>query len=69
MFGVNPAFDMMPVDMAIEDMLEKKEYGEEMGLEPARARLYRLCESRGVAITTMKTLGAGKLLTRRILAF
>lgn len=69
MFSVNPAFDMLPVDMTIEDMLEKKEYEEEMGMEAARMRLYRLCESRGVAITTMKTLGAGKLLTREFSPF
>jgi hypothetical protein len=69
MFSVNPAFDMLPVDMTIEDMLEKKDYGEELNMETARARLYRLCESRGVAVTTMKTLGAGKLLAREFTPF
>lgn len=69
MFSVNPAFDMLPVDMAIEDMLEKEEYGEELGMETARAQLYRLCESRGVPISTMKTLGAGKLLSRDYVPF
>ncbi len=63
MFSVNPAFDMLPADMAIEDMIEKEEYGEELGMETARMQLYRLCAGRGVAISTMKTLGAGKLLS------
>jgi predicted aldo/keto reductase-like oxidoreductase len=31
-----------------------------------RASLYRLCEQRGVAITVMKTLGSGKLLSPTI---
>jgi predicted aldo/keto reductase-like oxidoreductase len=35
----------------------------EWKLEPDRAALYRLCEQRGVAITVMKTIGAGKLST------
>jgi len=33
------------------------------GIDPKRARLYELCASRDVSITTMKTLGAGKLLS------
>ena len=69
MFSVNPAFDMLPADMDIEDMIKKDEYGTEMGMETARAHLYRLCASRGVAITTMKTLGAGKLLSRDFTPF
>ena len=32
--------------------------------EPARAELYRACEEKGVAITVMKSLAAGTLLSR-----
>jgi predicted aldo/keto reductase-like oxidoreductase len=32
-------------------------------LDPDLASLYRLCEQRGTAITVMKTLGAGKLIS------
>lgn len=64
MFSINPAYDMCPTDFTIEDA-----FGDRMnkslmtGIEPARARLYELCEKKGVGITVMKTLGAGRLLS------
>jgi len=65
MFSVNPAFDMYPAD---EDVLNTLENGFDTGLlrgvEPKRAALYRLCEQKGVGITVMKTLGAGKLISK-----
>ena len=66
LFSINPAFDMIPPNTAIENMIGG--YGEPVtaganGMDPDRAELYRLCESRGVGITVMKTLGAGKLLS------
>lgn len=64
MFSINPAFDRMPAPSAIEELLERSFSREEnYAVNPERERLYRLCESRGVAITVMKTLGAGKLLS------
>jgi predicted aldo/keto reductase-like oxidoreductase len=64
MFSINPAFDMTP---AGEDVLESfdKDFSacRYAGMDPRRAELYRLCEQRGVGITVMKTLGAGKLLS------
>ncbi len=66
MFSVNLAYDMLPASTYIIDALmsEKKlDSGTFRGIDPVRAKLYELCESRGVAITTMKTLGAGKLLS------
>lgn len=64
MFSINPAYDMLPIDVYIHSILGKKIEGEMLkGADPKRAYLYQLCENRGVAITTMKTLGAGKLLS------
>lgn len=65
MFSVNPVFDMMPSGSHIVHMMENASFSFRRAedLEPARAELYRLCERRGVAITAMKTLGAGKLLS------
>ncbi len=64
MFSVNIAYDMLPPDVYIIDVLEEGLSGSVLsGIDPKRARLYELCESKGVAITTMKTLGAGKLIS------
>ena len=63
MFPVNPAYDMLPPDISIDSILgEGFDSKKLQGMDPRRAHLYELCESRGVAITTMKTLGAGKLI-------
>lgn len=62
MFSINPPFDMMPPDSELEKMIGAP--GELMtGMNPVRAELYRLCEQRGVGITVMKSLGAGKLIS------
>ena len=66
MFSINPAFDMMPGVEDILDMLqvEKEEDSLQVSMaDPARAEFYRLCESRGIGLTVMKSLGAGKLLS------
>jgi len=66
MFSVNLAYDMLPANVYIVDTLmseEKIDRSIFQGIEPRRARLYELCASRDVAITTMKTLGSGKLLS------
>lgn len=63
MFSINPAFDLMPGTSDIMAMLSDDPAGMIRSPDPARADLYRLCESRGVAISVMKTLGAGKLLS------
>lgn len=65
MFSVNPAFDMTPAQTYIfdsfDDNFAKNTYN---GIRPDRLELYQLCEQKGVAITTMKTFGAGKLLSK-----
>lgn len=64
MYSANPAYDMLPSDINIQTVLGEK-IGEDslVGIDPNRAHLYKLCESKNIAITTMKTLGAGKLIT------
>ena len=63
MFSVNPAFDMMPDTGDIMAMLDDGYADRVTRVDPKRADLYRLCQSRGVGITVMKPLGAGKLLS------
>lgn len=64
MFSINPAFDMTPgatdVLSVFDDNFHKQEYER---IDPDRAVLYKLCEQKGIAITVMKTLGGGKLLS------
>ena len=64
MFSINPAFDMLPSDQYVFDHNEKG-FGKDLfrGLDPERAKLYTICEQKGVGITVMKSLGAGKLLS------
>ncbi len=65
MFPVNLAFDLLPPNA--DDMFTALENGfksgDLTGFDEARQNLYRLCELKGVGITTMKTLGAGKLIS------
>ena len=64
MFSINPAFDMLPSDEYIIDHLEKGINAELFrGIDPKRAKLYKLCEQKQIGITVMKTLGAGKLIS------
>jgi len=63
LFSLNPAFDMIPAEINVLDYLDKDKMDYEKRLDPDRAALYRLCEQQGTAITVMKTLGAGKLIS------
>jgi predicted aldo/keto reductase-like oxidoreductase len=65
MFSINPAFDMAPAETYVLDYLGEKPMDFEKKINPVRAALYSLCEERGVAITVMKTFGAGKLLSAK----
>jgi len=69
MFSLNPAYDLIPKDKDMVDIFNeviegKKQNFSELTLEPLRAELYRDCEERGVAITVMKTLAMGTLLSK-----
>ena len=64
MFSINPAFDMASAETYVIDiMMEDKPWDFEKKLDRDRAALYQFCEKQGIAITVMKTLGAGKLLS------
>jgi hypothetical protein len=64
MFSINPAFDMIPADENVFNQLENGFKPESFdGIDPKRAELYKLCEQKGVGITVMKSLGAGKLIS------
>jgi predicted aldo/keto reductase-like oxidoreductase len=64
MFSINPAFDMLPSDKYVFDHVDSG-FGADMfrGLDPERAKLYKLCAQKQIGITVMKSLGAGKLLS------
>lgn len=64
MFSTNLAFDLYPADQYVLDTLGTGINSALFnGMDPKRAALYQLCEQRGVGITVMKTLGAGKLIS------
>jgi predicted aldo/keto reductase-like oxidoreductase len=70
LFSINPAFDMAPSKLdVLEHMDDDKTFAYEKTLDPARADLYKTCARLGVAITVMKTFGAGKLLDPRFTPF
>ena len=64
MFSLNPAYDVMPATIDLEGLFDPENYKKQVNftVAPERARLYRLAEEKGVGITVMKGLGAGKLL-------
>ncbi len=63
LFSINPAFDMNAPEDSIDVLMGSLEDHRLAGVSPERSALYLACEQRGVGITTMKTLGAGKLLS------
>lgn len=69
MFSLNPAYDLIPKEQDMVDIFNeviegKKQNFSQLTLEPMRSELYRDCEERGVAITVMKTLAMGTLLSK-----
>jgi predicted aldo/keto reductase-like oxidoreductase len=65
MFSVNPVFDMTPSQSDIFELfLEKDDFAKKftLRLNPERAALYTACAERGVSVTVMKALCAGRLL-------
>lgn len=63
MFSINAAFDLFPAETDALNELETLNAEAFHGVDPTRAALYKLCEQKGVGITVMKTLGAGKLIS------
>lgn len=64
MFSTNLAFDLYPAETNVLSELDG-DFGSAAfrGIDPKRAALYKLCEQKGIGITVMKTLGAGKLIS------
>ena len=70
MFSINPAFDMAPADSDVLESFHKDFEGAVFsGIRPDRLELYSLCEQKDIAITVMKTLGAGKLISEDLTPF
>ena len=71
LFSINPAFDLLPAQTDIDDYFKDETYNAEtrFSIDPERAALYRLCEEKGIGITVMKALGAGRLLNAETSSF
>lgn len=64
MFSINLAFDLCPAEApALEALGQDFKSTAFHGIDPKRTALYNLCEQKGIGITVMKTLGAGKLIS------
>ena len=65
MFSINPAFDMTPPEEHVLSTFDDKQFVEQqyVTIDPVRAELYKYCEQQEIAITVMKTLGGGRLLS------
>ena len=63
MFSLNPSFDLSYGIDLMEVVYDDKDVKlEKLQVDPQRIELYNLCAVRGVGITVMKALGAGRLL-------
>ncbi len=63
MFSINPAFDMTPAETDVLSTFEELSEQKYVTIDPVRAELYKYCEQKEIAITVMKTLGGGRLLS------
>ena len=56
-----PNFDMLPASENIGTMFAETFDAGLRGIDPARAKLYRICEENDVGITVMKGFAGGRL--------
>lgn len=63
LFSINPAFDMKPASEELTSMFDGYDEGLS-GIDPERAELYQLCETKDVGITVMKGFFGGALLDK-----
>lgn len=64
MFSINPAYDLARSDVDIYTLKEHQGFDSQgLRIDPDRQKLYGCCQQRGTAITVMKSLGAGTLLS------
>lgn len=61
LFSINPAFDMLPASENIDTMFAEEFDANLKGIDPDRARLYKVCEENDVGITVMKGFTGGRL--------
>ena len=61
LFSINPAFDMLPASENIDTMFSDEYDSSLKGIDPDRARLYKVCEQNDVGITVMKGFAGGRL--------
>lgn len=65
MFSVNPAYDLQPPSEDVDTLWADESYARTLhNIDPARERLYELCERTSVGIDVMKVYGGGDLLSR-----
>ena len=64
LFSINPAFDMRPATEDLDSMFEGYENSEYSGIDPERARFYRMCEEHQIGLTVMKGFFGGRLLNK-----
>lgn len=63
MFSINPCYDLQPADEDVEQLWNEENYINLLeNMDPARQKLYELCQANGVGITVMKAFGGGDLL-------
>ena len=62
-----PNFDMLPASENIDTMFAETFDASLRGIDPDRAKLYRICEENDVGITVMKGLPAADCLTKSVL--
>ena len=61
LFSINPAFDMMPPTDNLDNYFAEEYQDDLGGIDPVRARLYKICEQNDVGITVMKPYAGGRL--------
>lgn len=64
MFSINPAYDLARSDVDIYTLKDHQGFDSQgLRIDADRQKLYGCCQQRGTAITVMKALGAGTLLS------
>lgn len=64
MFSLNPAFDLLPGNMSMDDIMAEGNTAAAMQnrIDPVRTAFYHACERHNVAVTVMKAYMGGRLL-------
>ncbi len=68
MFSINPAYDLLPENLEnTRQLFDLETYRKNTlnGINPVREEFYRACETKGIGLTVMKSMGAGALLNAK----